>query len=706
MKKNDRIVTLKAWCAVSLLAASLPAMAVEKKNTPPGIEASSHARDEIEHVLVSVPIHRTEAETALPITALSGDELRNAVANTIGETLSSKPGLSSASFGPSVGQPVIRGQQGARVAVLQNSTSSADASNVSADHAVSVEPILAESIEVLRGPATLLYGNGAIGGVVNIIDKRVPVSVAEDVELAAEVRHASVNDETTSVFSLDAGQGSVAIHLDGLSRSSNNVEIPGTAVNPLIEEDHGDEEPMESEAGFIDNTDNQVRSFTAGASYIFEDGFIGFAVSQLDNEYGIPPGSHAHEDEHEEEGAHADEAELVRIDSRQQRYDVRADIHNPIAGIDNVRWFLSYTDYQHDELEGGEVGTRWSNESWENRIEAVHSTLAGFHGVVGLQVKQSTFSAVGDESFIPETDLTNAGIFIVEDFHRDNWIYELGARVDINELKPVSSIDDKQFTNLSLSSSALWQVSDRWSLGVALSKSERAPVIEELYSNVGSEEGTYIEHVASGSIELGDINLSREQANNLDLTARYENGVFEGYVTIFYNDFRDYIFLANTGVYQDETPVLQYAQQDAVFKGAEFEFSLDAGSPGGGALTIDLFGDYLDGELDTAGDIPRLPPQRLGVRLAYERDWLAGYLSVLDAAEQNRPGLNEEETDGYTRWDAGLSATLSSAKGGEWLAFLRLKNITDEEIRNSTSFLRDIAPEAGRSIEAGVRFSL
>ncbi len=700
MKNFSRTVTANMWLTGCLFGAGLPTLAIAEIQQR-DIEPAGVARHEIEHILVSVPMHRTEAETALPITVLSGEELRRNVANTIGETLSSKPGLSSASFGPSVGQPVIRGQQGARVAVLQNSTSSADASNVSADHAVTVEPILAESIEVLRGPATLLYGNGAIGGVVNVIDKRVPVTVVENVSVAAEVRHASVNDETTAVFSIDGGQGSIAFHLDGVSRRSNDVEIPGSAA------DHEDEEhaaDADSVVGFIPNTDSEVRSFTAGTSYIFDDGFIGFAVSQIDNEYGIPPGAHEHEGEDEE--PLAESSELVRIDSQQKRYDIRADIHNLAPGIDNVRWFLSYTDYQHDELEGGDVGTQWSNESWENRIELLHAPIAGFHGVVGLQLKQSTFSAVGSESFIPETDLNSTGLFIVEDFHHGDWVYEAGARLDINELDPDSGIDDERFTNVSLSSSALWQISDRWSVGAALSKSERAPVIEELYSNVGNEEGAYIEHVASGSIELGDTNLDREQANNLDVTVRYDNGLLDATVTIFYNDFRDYIFLANTGVFQDEAPVLQYAQQDAVFKGVEFEFSLAEMSLAKGDLSIDFYGDYLKGELDIAGDIPRLPPSRLGVRFNYHRDWLSAYLSVLEADDQNRPGFNEKETEGYTRWDAGLSVTLTTVNELEWLGFLRLKNITDEEIRNAASFLRDIAPEAGRSIEAGFRLSL
>lgn len=258
-------------------------------------ESPSQKKD-IEHVLVTVPIHRTNAETALPVTVLTGDDLRNNLSATIGETLASKPGLASASFGPSVGQPVIRGQQGARVMVLQNSTSSADASNISADHSVSVEPVLAEAIEVLRGPSTLLYGGGAIGGVVNVIDKRVPVVVPDQLTGSAELRHGSVNDETTAVIAINGGSGNTAFHFDALDRDSNDVEISGRAAH----------EAEETTEGYIANTDSKTKSYTFGISQVFDKGFIGIAVNRLDSEYGIPPGAHEH---HHDEGEEEEEEE-------------------------------------------------------------------------------------------------------------------------------------------------------------------------------------------------------------------------------------------------------------------------------------------------------------------------------------------------------------------------------------------------------------
>jgi iron complex outermembrane receptor protein len=654
---------------------------------------------ELEHVLVSVPKRKAVAETALPVTVLTGNELASRIASTIGETLNNKPGLASASFGPSVGQPVIRGQQGPRVAVLQNSMRSADASALSADHAVSVEPVLAESIEVLRGPSTLLYGGGAIGGVVNVIDKRIPDHVPEQLSGAAEVRHASVNDENVAVVSLDGGDGRLAFHVDAVARDSNNVEIPGLAATEHEEDGH-DEENTE---GFIANTDSESASYSLGASYMLEQGYIGLAINQLDNQYGIPEGAHQHHD-HDDDGFE-DEEQPVRIDMEQTRYDLRAELADVASHIEQLRWYLTYTDYQHQELEGAEVGTTWNRESWDNRFELLHREWRGWRGVAGLQLQQSELQAVGEESYLPKTDTSTAGLFMVEDKELGDWTYELGARLDWSEHEPDQQQSaSESFSSLSLSAAALWKINDAWNIGLALSRSERAPVVEELYSNAGNELGSYVEHLATSAIEVGNTELDTEKSRNVDLSVTYTQGIFDGYITLFYNDFSDYIYLANTGLTQNETEVLAYRQEGAKFKGLEFELKIDLGPVLGGSLSLDLFGDWLDGELDTAGDVPRLPPHRLGSRLNYQRDGWSSYLSVVDADEQDQPGFNEEETAAYTRWDAGLSYQFDLKNQSQLLCFLRLKNIGDEEIRNSTSFLRDVAPEPGRSVEAGLRY--
>lgn len=660
----------------------------------------------VEHVFVTVPLHRTDAKTALPLTVLTGDELRRSATANIGETLASKPGLASASFGPGVGQPVIRGQQGARVTVLQNSTSSADASNISADHGVNVEPVLAESIEVLKGPSTLLYGGGAIGGVVNVIDKRVPITVPDAFSGALEIRHGSVNKENSMVFRLDGGRGNVAFHLDGVRRVTDDVQIPGRAA-------HEDGETTE---GYIANTDSEAGSYAAGLSHVFEQGFIGVAVNHLQNEYGVPPGSHGHhggtiEDvidgegaDHHDGDAYGDEGDLVRIEMAQTRYDIRADIHHAIKGVENIRWFFTYSDYEHDELEGDIVGTRWRNESWENRLELIHEPIANWHGVIGLQSVKKKVVAVGGEAFIPATTVEKHGIFIVEDYHQGDWLYELGGRIDFDSLKGESDSSDASFTSTSFSASALWQFNPRWRLGISLSQSQRAPVTEELFSNSENEFGDYVVHAATSVIEVGGGNLDRERANNIDLTLGYKSDRANGYVTVFLNDFRDYIFQEDSGREQEGVNILDYSQQDAKFLGFEYELTVDVAKALGGEFYWTVFGDRITGELAVAGDVPRLPPNRIGSRFEFERDGLSSYLSLVHAGRQDRPGENEEETAGYNRWDAGVDYRYAMQGGKELLAFVRVENIADETIRNASSFLRESAPEAGRSLEFGIRY--
>ena len=690
-----------------LAALSLPAV----------YSAGVQANERLEHVLVSVPLHKSAAETALPVTVLRGDELREQAALSIGATLGQSPGLFNSSFGPAVGQPVIRGQQGPRVTVLQNGTGTLDAASISADHAVTVEPVLADSIEVIRGPATLLYGGGAIGGVVNVRDNRVPAVVPEQLSGAAEVRHGSAADETTSAFRLDGGSGQWAWHLNGLYRDWNDVEVPGLAIRESgHEEDHdeeheGEHEEMENSDGYIANTDGRMHSVTAGFSWVGENGYLGFAVNRLENQYGIPPGAHEH---HHEEGEGMEEEEegeeIIRLNIEQTRYDVAGEWRALPVGLEVLRWRLTRSDYEHVELEGAEVGTRYSNDAWENRFELVHAPIAGWHGVIGWQWREAEFAAIGEESFVPETDERSVGLFILEDYHHQQWTYELGLRLDYDRWQPAGGVaPDKSYTSLSASAAALWAFQENWQLGLALSRSERAPLTQELYSNAGNPESDLVTHAATRAIEVGcyadvDFNcdsLDQEVARNLDLTLSWQAAPFTGFVTLFYNDFSDYIYLQNAGIEIDETAVQIYSQQDARFYGLEFEqeWQIDAN------WSATLFGDWVDGELSGGVDVPRIPPHRVGLRLDYSRDAWQLYTSVIDAARQNRPGVNETETDGYTRWDAGVNYTLAVAATTEATVFLRLLNATDEEIRSSTSFLRDFAPEPGRSLEAGIRLT-
>jgi iron complex outermembrane receptor protein len=660
----------------------------------------------MEHVLVSVPLHKKSAETALPVTVLTGDALRRAASATIGETLSQSPGLASASFGPGVGQPVIRGQQGPRVTVLQNGTSSADASSLSADHAVAVESMLADSIEILRGPATLLYGGGAIGGVINILDNRIPTTLAQHSTGAAEYRHDAASDMDTVVFRGDGSVDSLAWHVDGLYRDYKDLDIPGFASNDPDAEREPDER-----RGTLANTSGRANSLTLGGSYHFDDGFFGLSVNRLENDYGIPGGAHEHH-EHEEDveaGATDDEEEEeggIRLDVEQTRYDAALHIHEPLPGLEVARVFLTYTDYEHAEIEGsGEIGTVYSNETWEGRAELVHARQGPFHGVFGLQASSGEFSALGEEAFIPQTDNSDLGLFFLEDYHRQDWTLEAGLRYDWAERDPDSTAAGKEdFSSLSLSGSVLWAFNPGWQGGLALSRAERAPATEELFSNVEADTPIdWVVHAATDAIELGDPGLDTEISNNLDVSLQWFGDAHSFDLTLFYNDFSDYINLSNTGLEVDGTQVLAYSQEDAEFYGVEFDSDFNLGTVAGGSFTAGIFGDSIRGELDGGADVPRLPPYRIGLRLNWASDSLALWSTLVDAASQDRPGINERATDGYTRWDAGAEYQLPVASGQLDL-FVTFSNITDEEIRLSTSFLRDVAPEGARAVEAGIRY--
>lgn len=690
----------------------------------------SAERTEMEHVLISVPLHKKTAETALPVTVLSGDELKRVAASTIGHTLDATPGVANASFGPGVGQPVIRGQQGARVTVLQNGTSSADASNLSADHAVSVEALLADSVEILRGPSTLLYGGGAIGGVVNVLDNRIPTSLPSEPTGALEYRHDSASDMDNVVGRFESSSGNFAVHADVLYRDWSDLEIPGYASAEDEHDEHGhddhddhDEHSEEERRGVLGNTGGRTKSLTLGGSYHFEDGFFGLAVNRLENTYGIPAGAHVHhgdEEDHDEHEEDHDEDHIedddhddhghgdgVVLDVEQTRYDAALHWHDPAPGLEVLRGFLTYTDYEHKEIEGsGEVGTTYANDSWEGRLEMVHETVGNFHGVFGLQMKSSEFSALGEEAFIPVTDSDEIGLFLVEDYHLDDWTFELGARFDHDKRDPDSaSARSTSFTAFSASASALWNLAPGWQLGAALSIAERAPTIEELYSNVEAEGvEQLVVHAATNAIEIGDQNLDTETSNNLDLSMDWQGDGHSVSVTVFYNDFDQYIGLMDTGEEVDEVTVYAYDQDDAEFYGIEVDAEFTLARLNAGDLRLGVFGDLIRGELDSGEDAPRLPPQRIGGRLSWTGDNWSAWGQVIEAGEQDRAGVNEAETDGYTRWDAGIDYRLPLGSG-EWVTFVNFNNITDEEIRLSTSFLREIAPEAGRSIEAGIRLT-
>ncbi len=703
-----------------------------------------HREDRLQEIVVTAPFQQSEAQTVLPIGILSGEALREKVGNSLGETLKNEIGVANASFGTGVGHPVIRGQTGNRVSILQNGVGVTDASNVSPDHAEGVETILADRLEVIRGPSTLLYGSGAVGGVVNVIDNRIPERLIEETEFTLEQSYNSVNEENKTVFRLDTASGNFAFHLDAFRRENENVEIDGFAIDEaavealeeLIEHAHEHEEGEEGEEeheheeeefentnGFIGNSDGEADGATAGFSWVGDSGFIGFSISELESDYGLPPGthSHAHDEEHEEgeeeeeEHEHEEEVEFVRIAMEKTRYDLKGEYSFQNSWIDSIRGSVGFTDYEHREIEifedgEREVGTFYSNEGAEGRFTLTRTESNNWTGVWGLQFSDTEFSATGEEAFIPRTDINAMGIFGVERYSSGNIIAELGIRIENNDIDPGSScgFDD---SSTSLSGSLLYDLDSDSNLLFGLSRSERAPTVEELFSNTDvatcarkADDEDLILHAATGLLEIGNPLLEKETSRNIELGYRRHAGSVTGELSIYRNEIDDYIFLDVTGEEHEEQPIGTYLARDAKFTGIEGEISFSLFENLTSTLELSLFGDLVRAEFDAGGNVPRIPAAKLGGELRYFGDRWSTHLHLTQVSDQDDAGELELPTDGYTLLSFYADYHWPVANDSELRVFLRADNLLDESVRNHTSFLKNYSPEPGRSVQLGVRF--
>ncbi len=657
--------------------------------------ASIYADDsvlELEDVLVSLPLANKQAATILPVNILEAKDLEMKLANSIGATLKNELGVHNSSFGAGVGQPVIRGQTGSRVKVLQNGLGSLDLSNLSPDHANSTEVLLARRIEVLRGPASLLYGSGAIGGIVNILDNRIPETLAErPFSARLEQRFDSVADATSTVLSYDAHKSKFAWHLDGFYRQRDNTSIAGNAINEkYVSTDNNSH-------GVINNSDADSWSGTAGASWIDTWGFVGFAVNYLDNNYGVPPVN-----------------EQVRIDLQQVRYDLRAEIKQPIAGVRSLKLRLGVNDYQHNELEeDGAVGTEFLNDAVEGRVELLHDAIGWVdQGIVGLQIESKQFSAIGEEALVPPTDIQSYGIFAVENIFLDSWSYEFGLRIEHQSID-AQGFKSIQHTPISASAAVLWDFNSENLFSLSFGYAQRAPDVQELLSH-----GV---HFATGSYEQGQSDLGLETTYNLEfnLVSNYQWGRAE--VNLFHSWNKDYIHQKHTGqlynlsqelmvnncaVNVSCVPVLETAQTDARFYGFEAKLLLPVWEVESNSLDVTIFTDYVRGKFNTTSNVPRLPPLRYGMQLdySYQQDFAAN-LRFTRVENQSHVGNNDTPTEGYMLLDAGINYQLDLDNVSEAFLFVKGNNLFNENYRNASSYLRNFAPEAGRGAEVGLRIS-
>lgn len=720
--------------AIVLALASSQAFA----QSPPGARSGEDPRhDEVKDlsavVVHATPLPQTAEDLARPVEILAGARLDEAKASSLGETVNRLPGVQSSYFGPGVGRPIIRGMDGARVQVLSDGLSSGDVSTVSVDHAVSIEPFLANQIEVLKGPSTLLYGSGAIGGAVNVVDGRIPEAATEDpFEGRVELRAGSVNDEKTGMARLDGtdASGHFVFHADMLHRETGDYDIPGYAESAALraaeEAEHEGEAGHEEEEeayGTLPNSFVRTDSGALGVSYVGERGFLGVGASLFNTRYGVPGHAHEHE-EHEGEGeeAGAEEEGPVHIGMDQRRYEVRGGL-NGLGVFDTLRVKLARNEYTHTEYEGTETGTVFDNNSTEARVELAHRGWAGWDGAFGLQASQRDFRAIGDEAFVPASESRDVGLFWIGRHSFGPVDLELGARHDRNRVE----VDESQaigpsrdFGATSLSASARWNLGEDFHLSFGLDRAQRSPTAEELYSN-----GL---HVATQSFEFGNPDLDVETANRAEVGLHWHNGPLKIGAALYAVDYSDFVYLADTGIEDDGTPARVWNQGDARFTGAEAELQWTFLDNASGQWSLRTFGDVVRGRLTgdgtrevafsiphedgshdytadiaLSGNLPRIAPWRAGAELRWEGEhWRAG-AGAVRYARQDDVAEFESETPGYTLVNANVAWHLDTLGGNAWELFVDGTNLLDEEARPHTSFLKDLAPLPGRGISAGVR---
>ena len=621
-------------------------------------------------VVVSASALGTSSDDMVtPVTSIGGNELVRTRQSTLGETLSAMPGITSSHFGAGASRPIIRGMDGPRVKILSDGSEIQDASTISPDHAVAFEPVLAERIEVLRGPSALAYGGGAVGGVVNILDRKVPtVMPAGGLEGSAEVRLNSAAREKTGAFEFTTAAGSnLALHLEGVKRDAGNYRV-------------GKDWP---DGRRVPGSDKETETGTVGFSWVGQDGYLGAAFTKERGEYGLP--GHGFEND-------AGEIEAPVVDLDSERWDVRGEYRNPVAGIERVRLRASFTDYIHDEVEGSAVATTFKNKGHDGRLEFVHAPLAGWHGVFGLQTTRRAFSAIGAEAYVPPTLTKKHAAFLTEEYKLGNVRFEAAVRHEWQDVEAEADKPDSHTRGTSLSLGAVWKFAPEYSLGSSLSHTHRLPTAEELYADGP--------HLATNTFEIGNPNLVKETSNNLDLTLRKFAGKTTFSLSAFHNQIGDYIYSQTRGEL-DGLQLINYAQRDATFTGLEGEVSHSLSS----VWKATLFGDYVRARFDEgpgSRDIPRTPAHRIGAR--FEGDWGAfnGMAELVRVGKQDKIAEFETETGGYTMLN--LSTHYSTRIGNlPAQLYLRLNNVTDRLAYSHTSFIKQYAPLTGRNLTGGLR---
>ncbi len=674
----------------------------------PATWAQTEHKDETQlpTVVVSATGVSEDAKIAAPHSLIDGEAILKKGEGNLGDVLNGLPGVHSDTFGAGAGRPIIRGQTVPRVKVVNDSSSLLDASDISPDHAVTADPLLLQRVEVLRGPATLLFGSGAVGGVVNLLDNKIPTELPFDgIEGRVAIRANTVANERAGAAWLTHTLGSnVALHGEFSRRDADDYRVPGL-----------DERRIDGSWVRSDNA-------SVGLSWIGEDGYIGMAYSTRKDKYGLPghnhefEGCHAHgstlhcgphdhddDDEHEHDDEHGD---TPSVDLSSKRFDLRAELRQPFDGLRRIRFRASHTDYHHDEIDEGEVGTSFDNKGHEERVEFEHEPLGNWVGVFGVQHSDATFRTEGAEAFLPTVDTRSTGIFLVEHVDvSEHWHLELGARHEW--LKHETSNDPRNRPTYDKSASSFagalsWSLTPDYTLALSAARSKRLPHPQELYARgIHLATNTYecgmLPNAWTCGGEANDAEVTTETSRNTELSLKKVSGPLTFEISAYDNQVSDYVY-AQTLDRVENFRLIKYAQRDASFRGFEAEFSY-AFSPD---YSVSVFGDRVRAQFDDGTDLPRIPPSRVGVRFNAAWGDFDGEVEYYSASRQTRFADYETATPGYDMLNASLGYRFGDYRSSS--VFMRVSNLLNQQVWNHSSFLADVIPLPGRNLSIGYSY--